>query len=524
MQRTPSRSPFTLLPAAAVLLIAGIAAAQGCPRPELVDGGPETCTTKSFGTDVAIWGDTAVVGAQFADSLSCQPTGTGRLFVYARNPATRAWTQTAALEHPRSSYLGSLGRRVAIRDKTIVATAIELHNVTNTVYIFEQVSSVWQWSQLILPSGLMTPDSVAISDFHIVVGCAGCQPGSAYVYDKPAAGWLSAPTHTHKAVLAVPSPWRIAMTNDRMVMRSFVPGGSTLHFYDRIVGTWVPAGTFPASHGNVGFDGADVDLHDDVAVLGAPGSDEVYVLTRDPSGWKLASKILGSSGTEFGRGVALTHETATRGRVLISAPYADQAYIYDPNTPALASWSVRTLVPPCTHQNIFGRVAAMHGPIALLGGYEGSSTCRQRCWAFYAGDTKVTGSVVSYGVSCQGTGGKPPAHTVTGPLDIGTSVSWDITDARPNSPVALLVGIGRLNIPLDAIGMPGCALLTQPVVQTGGLTSASGTFQVRAPIKCDPRLVGGKISSQLAVLDAGAPTRLKVVSTNGIELTVGGYQ
>lgn len=132
---------------------------------------------------------------------------------------------------------------------------------------------------------------------------------------------------------------------------------------------------------------------------------------------------------------------------------------------------------------------------------------------------------MSYGTSCQGTAGLRPVHTVSGTPERGRQITWEVTSAMPLAPAAVLIGGGRLNIPLDAIGMTGCSLHVTQLASIGGLTDSTGRLAIPATIPCSAvGAVGGLLQIQMAVVDFGAAHPLKVVSTNGVEMTIGGHQ
>jgi hypothetical protein len=83
----------------------------------------------------------------------------------------------------------------------------------------------------------------------------------------------------------------------------------------------------------------------------------------------------------------------------------------------------------------------------------------------------------------------------------------------------LLLGFGlsRTSVPLDAAGMPGCTLLTQPV--TNVLLFATGTTATLGlSLPMTPGLLGFRLDLQAFALAAGA-NQLGVIASNGVELT-----
>lgn len=113
---------------------------------------------------------------------------------------------------------------------------------------------------------------------------------------------------------------------------------------------------------------------------------------------------------------------------------------------------------------------------------------------------------------------------MSGTPEVGNEIVWELGSARPASPAVLIIGVGRSNIPLDPIGMIGCSLYAPIVVQLGGVTDANGRTTFRTTLPCYViTSVGLRMHSQFAIIDFGAPHVLKVVSTNGMEMLIGGF-
>src|SRR5690606_30187404 len=108
---------------------------------------------------------------------------------------------------------------------------------------------------------------------------------------------------------------------------------------------------------------------------------------------------------------------------------------------------------------------------------------------------------VSFGAAC---GGRIDSSGT--PLAGSDSFGFTLGQARPNAPAVLLVGSGRDATPLDAIGMPGCALHVllgsgAPVIPLS--TSSSGSAEVPVPLPANPVAFTGKLVAQFVYLAPG---------------------
>jgi trimeric autotransporter adhesin len=159
----------------------------------------------SFGYDVAISGDTLVVGAPGA-TVGGQPAA-GAAYVFTRPDAGSAFTEAAKLTASDAAIYGSFGYSVAISGDTVVVGA-PIANENGAVplsaaYVFVRPASGWS-GNITERAKLTSSDersgdqfgiSVAIDGDTIVIGAryavaeAKSSYGAAYVYLRPATGW-----------------------------------------------------------------------------------------------------------------------------------------------------------------------------------------------------------------------------------------------------------------------------------------------------------------------------------------------
>lgn len=502
-------------------------AATGQCRTEVLSVGGPFCERARFGWAVALWQDTAVVTAPDARDPGCGGNR-GKVFLFQRNAAAKTWKLTDVLKmNPPLPPGGgeSFGHDVAIRGGTIVVVGVR-----KLGWVFEKVAGKWKSTQL--SSGAQTsPTSCAISKDFIALGIG--LSNLVNIYEKPVAGWTSVPSLSPKWTLKVTRVDDLALSGNRLAIiwtHTAKPTGSRVVFYDHFLGSWIQAGSFAADHAIQHLGGGRIDVHADLAVVSHfrfhGGAKPVLLIQRDTTGkWLQRARFTGTEWL-YGGSIALSRDAATRGRVIVGAPSSGHpgtpgAYVYDPVDPGkLDRWNVRKLT---VGTIAAGGSVALSGRLALIGDVNPVGA-QSRAYVFEIGGSKQSGSFVTYAASCQGGGGRVPRHAASGTPEIAADVTLSLSNARANAPAALLVGAVRKNIPLDVIGMTGCRLLTDPIVQVGAVTDASGALAVKVKVPCDMRSVGAKVTSQLAVIDFGAPHPLKIVSTNGVEMTIGGFK
>ncbi len=163
----------------------------------LVQGDPDPpgAVGDGFGSDVSVSGDTAVVGAPGKDDAG---TDSGAVYVFERSQADRdQWTQVAKLA-PDDARAGlRFGSDVAIDGDTIVVGAVgntELGELVGAAYVFQRdpVGSNrgrrWRFSGAMKYREDCFGASVAIDDDTVIVGEPGFNslltPGAAYVFAR----------------------------------------------------------------------------------------------------------------------------------------------------------------------------------------------------------------------------------------------------------------------------------------------------------------------------------------------------
>jgi hypothetical protein len=116
-----------------------------------------------FGDSVAIYGSTAVVGAPLKNS------STGAAYVFVRSGD--AWSEQAELTPSGAAGFDQFGSSVAIYGSTAVIGAPLQNSSTGAAYVFVRSSAGWsQQAELTAPDGGSFGSSVAISGSTAVIG------------------------------------------------------------------------------------------------------------------------------------------------------------------------------------------------------------------------------------------------------------------------------------------------------------------------------------------------------------------
>ena len=153
-----------------------------------------------FGKHVAISGDTVVIGADGDDDNGAS---SGSAYIYQRAPISGIFAQVAKLTASDAAADDRFGNSVAVSGDTVVIGAYGDSSNSGSAYLFEK--SATGWGNATETAKLTASDAavddrfgqVAISGDTVVIGAffdddAGDNSGSAYLFEKPASGWVDA--------------------------------------------------------------------------------------------------------------------------------------------------------------------------------------------------------------------------------------------------------------------------------------------------------------------------------------------
>lgn len=305
----------------------------------------------NFGWSVALSGDTALVGA-YRDSIGSVANEAGSAFVFVRNGTT--WSGQAKLTASASSANANFGNAVAVYGDTALVGAprddIGANILQGSAYFYSRNSS-GTWSQFggkaVQPDGAIEDlfgTSVALSGDLALVGArnddigANAYQGSIYVYARGTSQWVQQQRVTASDGGA----------GDRFGVSAALYGNTALvgAFNDSIGGNNFQGSAYVLAVSDVGMQdefGYSVALDADTALVGVDFDDigsnvnqgSAFVFTRLGTGWSLQAQFIahdGAADDRFGTSVALLGDTALVGALLDDVganPDQGSAYVFE---------------------------------------------------------------------------------------------------------------------------------------------------------------------------------------------------
>jgi len=438
----------------------------------------------SFGFDVDVDGDRAVIGARFDDDAG---SGSGAAYVYLRNPQTGLWEEETKLVMTGAAAGDNFGSSVAIDGDVIVVGApnddINVgSNFHGSAHVFTLGPGGWDAGIELLP---LDADiayqnygiSVDIDNSTIVVGVSydsdkGAASGSAYVYELPAGTWqktgkLLPPNTGNNQNFG----WSVAIDMDTIVVGAphWTDGGLGAAYAFTRSDSWATptSVTLPVTD-NLAADqfGWSVAVSGDIAVVGARMDDDavngndsgsITVFDRSSGGWSNKGKLLASNGElndRFGEDVATNGEAVIAGAPQ-NGPF-NRGSFYSFSSSG-GNWSQNEVIEPLKNPgNVstilqFGTSVALDGGSLIVGAY-GSD--------IYNGSTFVflTGAAFVYGLNATS------IPTVEGNLVIQSPPGTFLSNVTAIDPATLGAPPQGASFPLGALGFnvngltPGAAI------------------------------------------------------------------
>lgn len=292
-----------------------------------------------FGRDVAVDGDTIVVGAP-GDDENGDRSGAAYVFVFQAGE----WVQQTKLLAPDGEALDQFGERVAISGDTLLVGARgadEAGHDTGAAYVFVRESGAWVvQAKLTAPTPI--PDQwfgrVAVDGDIAAIGAPGGggtyddSPG-VYMFEREGDSW----NFVQLLEEGEPTSYlggSVALQGDQVVTgaeRDFVngPGSGSAYIFARGDGNWIRrAYIYPEDGFGADRFGRDVDIDGDIVLSTSPnhrldqgGAGAAYIFTREARGWTETAMLTAfdaADGDSFGTSGALEGEV-----VLIGASEVD---------------------------------------------------------------------------------------------------------------------------------------------------------------------------------------------------------
>lgn len=289
----------------------------------------------NFGHQVAVSGDTAVVGVPYDDLLG---PDAGAAYVFVRSGT--GWIEQARLVAEDGADFDHFGWSVAILNDTLLVGATTFGGYSGSVYVFVRSGATWSQQAKLLPSDGTAGDSfgfsVAIAGDTVLVGAywnteLGYGAGAAYVFVRSGTTW----SEQAKLLAGDGEPydffgWSVDIAGDTALIGAwgdddYGEHAGSAYVFTRAGSTWTQQAKIRASDGGeLHHFGRSVALDGDTAVIGARGDGDftgsAYVFVRSGTTWVRQSKLRAQDGlafASFGYSVAVQDNTA-----IIGAPEA----------------------------------------------------------------------------------------------------------------------------------------------------------------------------------------------------------
>jgi hypothetical protein len=301
-----------------------------------------------FGADVAVDGDTAVVGAlhEAANGLA----DAGVAYVFVRTGGTN-WNWQATLTAADAEVGDRFGTAVAIHGNNLVVSApgrIENgQDEAGAAYVFTRRNGVWTQTGKLVAAQPVAGDNLgtdaAIYETNVVLGTHG-NSQAAFVFTRTTSGWRQQAKLVSDAAdpgnfgIAVALHGNFAVIGAPLEDTSEAGDAGAAYVFSRNSdGTWRRQARLATPDTNRGFQfGYAVAIREGVAVVGAPfwfGSMEdaatagaAYVFNRNGNSWTPSAQLLPPNLFQdqgMGHSVAIGN-----GYIVAGAPQVEKAYVF----------------------------------------------------------------------------------------------------------------------------------------------------------------------------------------------------
>ena len=468
-----------------------------------------------FGGSVSVSGDTAVIGASQAD-----PSGVinaGAAYVFTRNGST--WSEQAILSASDKSESANFGWSVSVSGDTAVIGAHYADpggtNNAGAAYVFTRSGTTWSQQAILSASdksaSALFGVSVSLSGDTAIIGApyatlAGTRDaGEAYVFTRNGSIWsqqaiLSASDKAQYSYFGISA----SVSGDTAIISApyATPSGfqnaGKAYVFTRNSGTWSEQQILTASDKSAGaLLGQSVSMSGDTAVITAPSANsgglfwagQAYVFTRNGNTWSEQAILSASDKSEFARfgsAVSVSGDTA-----VITAPSADsggtylagQAYVFTRNGNI---WSQQAILSASDKSEFaqFGDSVSVSGDTAVITApYATSGALSSAGQAYVYRTPSSLQASVSFGVAGV-SGGKSIIGTVT--LASAPSANTVLTLSSDNValsvPASVIIAAGSTNAQFTATSSVVTSDTLVTVTASGtGITAGSGQITVRTP-------------------------------------------
>ena len=348
-----------------------------------------------FGFNVALSGDTAVIGATKVDD-DIRGVDVGAAYVFTRSG--NSWHQQAKLTADDGVAKDEFGGKVALSGNTAVIGAIfhdDKGDNSGSAYVFTRSGTTWSQQVKLTAADTAADDafgqSIALSGDTVVIGAPhdddkGNDSGSVYVFTRSGTTWsqqvkLTAADGAEGDVFGI----SIAFSGDTIVIGADLNDEKALnagavYVFTRSGSSWSQQAKLTAADGaETDIFGVRVALSGDTVLISARRDDDdvmgidagsAYVFTRTGTTWQQQVKLTASDGAaddRFGRSVALVGETAVIGAMFQDdkGDNSGSAYVF---TRSGSTWSQQAKLTAADGAagDVFGWSVALSGDTAVI--------------------------------------------------------------------------------------------------------------------------------------------------------------
>ncbi len=389
---TRSRYKLTL---AGVLLLIAMSAWAVTPVEEVKLLADDGAPNDFFGFNVALSGDTAVIGATKVDD-DIRGVDVGAAYVFTRSG--NSWHQQAKLTADDGAAKDEFGGKVALSGDTAVIGAIfqdDKGDNSGSAYVFTRSGTTWNQQVKLTAADGAEGDafgqSIALSGDTVVIGAPhdddkGNDAGSVYVFTRSGTTWsqqvkLTAADGVAGDVFGI----SIAFSGDTIVIGADLNDEKALnagavYVFTRSGSSWSQQAKITAADGaETDIFGVRVALYGDTILISARRDDDdvmgidagsAYIFTRTGTTWQQQIKLTASDGAaddRFGRSVALVADTAVIGAMFQDdkGDNSGSAYVF---TRSGTTWSqqVKLTAADGAEGDVFGWSVALSDDTAVI--------------------------------------------------------------------------------------------------------------------------------------------------------------
>ena len=389
---TRSRYKLTLT---GVLLLIAMSAWAVTPVEEVKLLADDGAPNDFFGFNVALSGDTAVIGATKVDD-DIRGVDVGAAYVFTRSG--NSWHQQAKLTADDGAAKDEFGGKVALSGDTAVIGAIfqdDKGDNSGSAYVFTRSGTTWSQQVKLTAADGAEGDafgqSIALSGDTVVIGAPhddekGNDAGSVYVFTRSGTTWsqqvkLTAADGVAGDVFGI----SIAFSGDTIVIGADLNDEKALnagavYVFTRSGSSWSQQAKITAADGaETDIFGVRVALSGDTILISARRDDDdvmgidagsAYIFTRTGTTWQQQIKLTASDGAaddRFGRSVALVADTAVIGAMFQDdkGDNSGSAYVF---TRSGTTWSqqVKLTAADGAEGDVFGWSVALSDDTAVI--------------------------------------------------------------------------------------------------------------------------------------------------------------